>query len=391
MTARQIAIAAGLALAPAAGLGLGRFAFALLVPALRADLHWTYADAGAVNAANGAGYLLGAACAGALERRLGAKRTVVASLVVVALALGGSGLAAGTPPLVALRFVVGVAAATAFVAGGTLAAGVARDHVGAARALGLYVSGGGLGIVVSALVVPPLLASAGLRGGWLALAAAALVMLLGAALAARAARVPARPPERAGGAAERASLRTLRPTMLAYGLYGAGYIAYMTFIVAYLVAHEGFTPSGVTAFWLVLGGTTIAASFAWPQVFARVRGGRGVSAALACVTVGAALPVVVPTPAGAFASALVFGGSFLAVVASVTTLARRRLPPHAWSGAIGALTTAFAAGQALGPLATGALSDGPRGLSVGLLASAGVLALAAACALADREEAPRAA
>ena len=37
-----------------------RFAYALVLPAMRSELAWTYAQAGWLNTANGIGYLLGA-------------------------------------------------------------------------------------------------------------------------------------------------------------------------------------------------------------------------------------------------------------------------------------------------------------------------------------------
>lgn len=49
----------GLALGTASALGLGRFAYGLLVPAMRSELHWSLAQAGALTTANGLGYLLG--------------------------------------------------------------------------------------------------------------------------------------------------------------------------------------------------------------------------------------------------------------------------------------------------------------------------------------------
>ena len=44
--ATHLGIVAGLAMGPAVGLGLGRFAYALLLPAMRADLGWNYAPGG---------------------------------------------------------------------------------------------------------------------------------------------------------------------------------------------------------------------------------------------------------------------------------------------------------------------------------------------------------
>jgi hypothetical protein len=50
----------GLAMGPAVALGLARFAYALLLPSMRTDRGWSFADAGAMNTANAAGYLAGA-------------------------------------------------------------------------------------------------------------------------------------------------------------------------------------------------------------------------------------------------------------------------------------------------------------------------------------------
>ncbi|MFD1751914.1 YbfB/YjiJ family MFS transporter [Salipiger marinus] len=58
-----------LAVALAICLGIARFAYALLLPEMREDLGWTYAEAGWLNTSNGAGYLAGALmCASAIAR-----------------------------------------------------------------------------------------------------------------------------------------------------------------------------------------------------------------------------------------------------------------------------------------------------------------------------------
>jgi hypothetical protein len=55
---RVLLPALALSLGTAAAVGLARFAYALLLPAMKADLEWSYALAGGMNAANAAGYLL---------------------------------------------------------------------------------------------------------------------------------------------------------------------------------------------------------------------------------------------------------------------------------------------------------------------------------------------
>jgi hypothetical protein len=63
-----VAIALGLALGPAAALGLARFAYALLLPSMRTNLGWSFSAAGAMSTANAVGYLAGAAARYLLRR-----------------------------------------------------------------------------------------------------------------------------------------------------------------------------------------------------------------------------------------------------------------------------------------------------------------------------------
>src|SRR6201996_807595 len=82
----------GLAMGPAVGLGLGRFAYALLLPAMRLDLGWSYAQAGAINTANAAGYLIGALIAAPLAARFGDKRGFLLGMLLTAASLLANGV-----------------------------------------------------------------------------------------------------------------------------------------------------------------------------------------------------------------------------------------------------------------------------------------------------------
>ena len=63
-----------LAMAPAVSNGFARFAYALILPAMRSDLEWSYAMAGWINTANAIGYLLGALLTFWLSGRMPAAR-----------------------------------------------------------------------------------------------------------------------------------------------------------------------------------------------------------------------------------------------------------------------------------------------------------------------------
>jgi predicted MFS family arabinose efflux permease len=378
-------VVVGLALGPAVVLGLARFAYALLLPPMRADLHWSLGTAGAMNSANALGYLAGALVTARLARRYGARRSFLVALGVTVASLLLTAASGDTVVLLALRTVAGVSGAVAFIAGAGLVAEVAASATvhRATMLLGIYFAGGGAGIVISGLSVPALLAavptSIGWRWGWVLLGALGVVALVPAWLAGRASGEPPPPPQH--------DRRWPAPHFVAllgsYALFGAGYIAYMTFIVAFL-RDGGAGTAEITAFWAVLGVASILGAFCWVRPIARLRGGRGAGVVLAVVAAGAVLPLVSRSAPVAMASAVLFGGSFLAVVTSVTAVARRSLRPHHWTPAIAALTVAFAAGQCVGPILTGVLSEGPAGLRIGLGVSAGLLVAAALTTLGQR-------
>jgi predicted MFS family arabinose efflux permease len=380
-----IPIVCGLAMGPAVGLGLGRFAYALLLPSMRADLGWSYAAAGAMNTANAVGYLIGALIAAPVAGWLGDKRGFLLGLLLATASLLATGLSSDYTVLILLRTLAGAAGALSFVTGGALAAaaGSGGSRSRPTMALGVYFGGAGFGIVVSA-VVTPVVAQSGWRAGWFALGALAAAATL-AALPAL-----ARAPEVAARTAPRLTLSLgathgLRIALVSYVLFGLGYIAYTTFIVAYLRTRLAFSDREITLFWTCAGLAASCAGLAWSPLLARFKGGRSVAAANGVVMIGTVLPVLVASPTAAYVSALLFGGSFLIVPTAITALVRKTAPARAWTAAIAAMTVGFAIGQCIGPWLSGVVSDTGLGLAGGLLVSGAFLAAAALIALAQPE------
>jgi predicted MFS family arabinose efflux permease len=377
-------VVVGLSMGPVIALGLARFAYALLLPAMRADLGWSYADAGAMNTANAAGYLAGALLATPAARSLGMKRAFMAAIITTAASVAAAGLTAWFTALLLLRFLAGLSGGIAFVTGGAMTAAASGTPARAPLALGMYFSGGGLGIAISALAVPSLLDTVGWRGGWLvlgALAAAAVLIAIPALL-----HAPLPAAETSGSASHPWPLRKVAIQLVGYTLFGTGYIAYATFIIAHLRSASNFSARDISMFWAVLGVAAVAGVFAWSPLLQRLKGGWGAAATMGVVTLGAALPLASTGMFAAYASALLFGGSFLSTITAVTSLARRAAPPEAWTKAIAALTVAFGIGQCVGPILSGHLSDGPDGVRSGLQLSAAILVLAAITSAFQREQ-----
>ncbi|AFK57303.1 YbfB/YjiJ family MFS transporter [Tistrella mobilis] len=385
----SLRVAAGLAMMPAVSMALGRFAYALLLPSMRSDLGWSFTEAGAMNAASGLGFVIGALIAAPVIRAIGGARAFMIGGLITAATLFCSGLTGLLVPLLVLRTLGGATGAVAFIAGSAIAAAAGQGG-GPGRAplvLGIYFGGGGLGVVVSALIVPPLVAAAGWQAGWFALG---LLSFAAMAIAAPAlARAPHPGPAPAGSSGRGWSIRFMAPQIVSYALYGLGYIAYATYIVAYLRDTQHFLAWEISLFWALVGIAAMIGAFAWGPVLARLRGGWGSVATIGVTTLAAAIPLFFESRGAAWLSAILFGGAFLAAVAAMTACVRRNVDPHGWTHAIGFLTVGFAAGQSIGPLMSGLVADGADGIRAGLMLSILVMMAAILAAAFQRERSVR--
>src|SRR3569833_3216508 len=161
-----------------------------------------------------------------------------------------------------------------------------------------------------------------------------------------------------------------------YFLFGAGYIAYMTFMIA-LVRDAGGGAAAQAGFWGLVGISAFLAPWGWRRVLAFVRGGLTTSIMITVSAVGAMLPMFGHSAPLLAASAIVFGVAFFAVVGSSTAFVRLNYPPSAWPTAIAAMTSCFGVGQTLGPIVVGMATDALGNLGYALNVSAGMLAAAA--------------
>ena len=361
-----------LSLAPAIGLGMARFAYALVLPDMRESLGWSYSAAGFLNTVNAIGYLVGALVTADVVRRIGLFRATWIGALVCTLSLGVCALSGNFIVLSLARLVSGFAAAATFVGGGALAALVAQTRPAqSALLLGLFYTGPGTGLILSGITAPFLLQHFG-PGSWrivwgaLAVLSAVMTALL----------MSNRVEVKAGGAANTAISVPLRPIalyLIGYFMFGAGYIAYMTFMIAY-VRDGGGSAIAQSLFWCLLGVASLAAPWLWRGLMARGASGIATATLLGMTMLGTLVTLLGTSPLILGISAVIFGVSFLSVVTSTTTFARLNYPPEAWPKALGIMAVIFGLGQTLGPFATGAVTD-LFGLSYGLVLSAATLGL----------------
>ncbi|HXA47461.1 MAG TPA: YbfB/YjiJ family MFS transporter, partial [Burkholderiaceae bacterium] len=326
-----------LSLGAAISLGMARFSYALLLPPMRADLGWTYFLAGSMNTGNAFGYFVGALLTPALMRRVGAQKTLFIGAILTALFMILCGFVIDANVLMLQRVLAGIASAFVFIAGGLLAARLGSMHLRRAGLLiGLYYGGTGFGIAMSALLVPLTIDVAIAHGSahawqwaWLALG---VVCLLATLIMVR----PVRDIDGTTAAADehgRFKTRAFAPSLAAYFMFGVGYIGYMTFVVA-LLKDQGMSSTAITIFYTTLGLAVMASSRVWAAMLDHYKGGEAMAILTTLLCIATLLPVLSTAWPLAFASGILFGGVFLAVVASTTALVRHNAQPAAWSSGI---------------------------------------------------------
>jgi len=340
------AILAGLC-ASLVGIGLARFAYTPLIPALIGAGWFTPADAAYLGAANLAGYLAGAVLAPWLARRASAAVVLRATMVLATASFFACAFPLSFAWFFVWRFASGATGGVLMV----LAATSILPHVAPARrglAGGAIFTGVGLGIVASGTVLPWLL-SWGLAEAWFGLGALALVLTVAAwgGWPSDAPSAPVVAPAATTSQRVRLPL-ALKALYVEYALCAIGLVPHMVFLVDFVARGLGHGLDVGARYWVLVGlGATVG-----PLLAGAVADRIGFAGAVRVAFILQAAAVAVLTVwSGTLAlvfSSVVIGASLPGVVPLVLGRVLELAPAEghgrkvAWSRA----TTAFAIGQA---------------------------------------------
>jgi MFS family permease len=244
---------------------------------------------------------------------------------------------------------------------------------GTSQHRGLIFSGVGGGIVLSGVAVLALDTLLDVRGLWLALGVLCLPLVAATwrwliRPAAHSARRAAAPPP----AAAPARVPFLPWLAAAYFSVGLGYIVSGTFLVA-IVQSNTASPLAGTTTWMIAGLAAAASTLIWPALAARFGTVRALVAAHALQALGIVLPALSPGLVAAYVGAILFGGTFMGIVALAMSLGQR-LAPRQSARVLGLLTAAYGTGQIIGPLLAGVIATRTASFTLPLLLAAGVVA-----------------
>jgi predicted MFS family arabinose efflux permease len=367
------AVFAGLC-ASLVGVGLARFAYTPLLPALIAA-HWFSPSAAVyLAAANLAGYLGGALLARPIAARIGTAAALRLMMIAATAAFFGCAAPLSFAWYFTCRFAAGISGGALMA----LAAPAVLKQVPPARrglAGGVIFTGVGLGIAASGTLVP-LLMRAGLVTAWLGLGAVSLGLTLLSWNA-----WPGRPPT--GAAARgREPHPGLNALYIVYGLNAVGLVPHMILLVDFVARGLGRGLAAGAQCWVLFGIGAMAGPLVAGRLGDRISFGAAMRLALLVQAVAVGMLAVSAGPASLALSSIVVG----AFVPGVVPLALGRvheLVPHnaelqrrAWVWC----TIAFALGQAVAAYGFSALFARTAG-SYPLLFAVGATALLLALAI----------
>lgn len=365
MGRNPLLVALGGLLAMAAGIGVGRFVYTPILPAMVAGVPLTNSEAGLIASANFVGYLAGALLA-ALPLPGTRHAWLLAALGLNAACLAAMGLSSALPMLLLWRLLAGVASALVLIFSSALVLDWLARH-GRSALSAVHFAGVGSGIVVSAALVATL---SDWRTMWLASGALALVAALLVALT-----MPAVATAHGTGpmAPTRVSAR-FAALAAAYGLFGFGYIITATFIVA-MVRGTPAIAALEPYIWIVVGLAAAPSVVLWRGLGTRLGILKAFAVASLVEAVGVAASVLFQSTAGILLSAVFLGGTFMGLTALGVTAAREGVGDP--RSRIALMTAAFSAGQIVGPSFAGYLYDHTGSLTAPSLAAAGALVVGA--------------
>jgi hypothetical protein len=337
-------------------MGVGRFAYAPILPMMTEQTALTAEGGASLATSNYLGYFAGAVASAVAPRLLRSSPVHRCSLVLLVATLAAMPLTTSITVWIALRFLAGAASAVVFV--------FAIDAL--PRRPGWGLGGVGAGIALSGLLL--LTVRPQWQVAWWSTTGLAALLTAGA-WTLRAGPTELGPA--AGPGASRAHL-PFSALFVSYTLEGAGYIIAGTFLVAAISASSPGPPGAAS--WVLVG----LAATASPALIARL-GQRWAQAdlmltALFLQAIGIALPALVSGVAAAFVAAFLFGATFLAVTTTALTIGTHLRFPRA----VATLTAGYAVGQVLGPLVVTPLLR--HGYQQALVLASGIVLVAAVAA-----------
>lgn len=353
--------------------GVARFSYSLLLPIMQEGAGLSESGGGWLATTNYMGYMVGVLLAASLHNLNHKYNLHRAYLILSVITSAAMVVTTDMITWAMLRFIAGICASGGMIiASGLILKWLVNNKHRAE--LGIHFSGAGLSIITTSLLVEAMLSmSANWQQQWIALAIMAVIFAIPAWLWMP---HPATKAQVGVTAQDNPPGKTFKLLMmLAYFCAGYGYVVSSTFIVDIVEGVEGLQGQGGFAFILV-GIAATPAAIIWDRIARNIGYLKALFAAYVLQAIGIILPAINDTLPIILISTLLFGGTFIACVSLVLTMAGNFFPSNP-AKFMGTMTLAFGAAQIIAPVCTGYLAEAFGNYNLGLYLSTVIMIIGA--------------
>jgi sugar phosphate permease len=374
-------------------LGLGRFGYTMVLPAMQKGLGMDNTHAGILATANLAGYLVLSVIGGALASRYGPRTVITAGLTLAGLSMMLTGTSSGLLAAVIWRALTGIGSGASNVpVMGLMPAWFAPKRRGFAS--GIAVSGSSLALIITGPTVPYILsvyADKGWRVSWLIFGGVTLLLAIVGFFVLR--NHPSEKGLRPLGASSDVSNSNKQTEGLRWGhvyrsatvwhlgavyfAFGFSYIIYMTFFAKSLIADAGYSQLSAGHLFMVMGWFSLLCGLIWGTVSDVI--GRKLTLIIVYLIHALAFSLFAlwHAPVGFTISAILFGLTAWSIPAIMAATCGDVLGSRMAPAALGFITFFFGIGQAIAPSIAGTIADAVGSFSPAFLLAGGMALLGA--------------
>ena len=322
--------------------GFARMAYGAVLPYMQSSMHLSISQTGLIGTVMFLGYLLTVGLSGVLAIRLGAKAVLLFGGFLVLVAMIGVSASVYLWMVCLFMFLSGAGSSLVFTPLMSIVIGRFPQKRG--MALGILLSGAGIGMLLSGFLIPLIIKqfpNFGWRAVWIFFSVVSLIVLILALLVLKNPNV---------------SQKAQIEIALLYFFLGLAYLIPNLYQTSFMLS-KGFSNEAAGFIYAIAGSFSIVGGPVWGSISDKIGAQRTLLLAWCFAVAGDLIPIFLTNTAGFIISSVIWGSSIGGLVTLIQVKGSEQVSPKYVSAAIGFISIFYAIGQALGPGTSGWIID----------------------------------
>ncbi|MEF8679574.1 MFS transporter [Bacillus cereus] len=328
--------------------GFARMAYGIILPFMQEGLHLSTAQSGMLGTILFLGYLLTVGTSGIFTIRFGAKSVLLIGSWFVVISLMGLAFVSSFWIVAFCMLCAGAGSALVYTPLMSITVGWFPDKRG--TVMGLLLSGAGIGMLFSGIIVPYVVRTFpeySWRGAWFLFGVITCIIVF-------AASVVLKNPEVTEDEQQMSNKSFLWKTKELYIIAWMYFIVGVVYLIPNLYQTSFMIDSGISAsisgtVYAIAGIFSIVGASVWGFISDRIGIKKSLCSALLLAIIGDMAPIIFGNITGFIVSAIIWGSSLGGILLLIQVAASKQVSPKYVSMAISFISVFYAVGQMIGP------------------------------------------